>query len=184
MGFGDSPGVQIILLNLRTRGLDSRNFVSIAGDARDMRQFADGDFDIVFSNSVIEHVGCFADQRRMAEEVRRIGRRYFVQTPNRYFPIEPHFLVPMFQFLPRPVQVFLATRFALGWYRRFESEEKARRELETIRLLTLDELMALFPRAHVYEERWLGLAKSYVVYGGWSRAETKAAERLFEPHYA
>ena len=60
--------------------------------------FKDKSFDAVFSNSVIEHVGTFEDQKMMANEVIRVTNFYFIQTPNLYFPIEPHFLVPFFQF--------------------------------------------------------------------------------------
>ena len=80
-------------------------FVSLpdVGDAVDMPGISDGAFDVVFSNSVIEHVETYENQRRMAAEIRRVGRRYFVQTPNRHFPLEPHFLVPGFQLLPYPL---------------------------------------------------------------------------------
>lgn len=57
-----------------------------------MKQFQDNEFDAVFSNSVIEHVGDYEAQRQMANEIMRVGKRYFVQTPNFYFPIEPHIL--------------------------------------------------------------------------------------------
>jgi 2-polyprenyl-3-methyl-5-hydroxy-6-metoxy-1,4-benzoquinol methylase len=79
-----------------------------------MRQFRDHQFDVVYSNSVIEHVGDLDDMRRMAQEIQRVGKRYFLQTPNRYFPIEPHFVFPFFQFLPRPVQISLVQKFRLG----------------------------------------------------------------------
>src|SRR5580693_1380306 len=47
--------------------------------------FADRSFDLVFSNSVIEHVGHRAAQARFATEIARVGKQYWVQTPNRYF---------------------------------------------------------------------------------------------------
>ncbi|HWS70973.1 MAG TPA: class I SAM-dependent methyltransferase, partial [Thermoanaerobaculia bacterium] len=70
------------------------------------------------SNSVLEHV---ADMPAMAREIRRVGRRWYVQTPNRWFPVEPHFLVPFFQFLPIATRAWLLTRFDLGWLTRTKS---------------------------------------------------------------
>lgn len=57
--------------------------------------FLDGSFDIVFSNSVIEHLRNRDAQMQFASEVRRVGKCFFVQTPHRYFPIEPHYLTPL-----------------------------------------------------------------------------------------
>jgi hypothetical protein len=53
-----------------------------------------------FSNSVIEYVGDFPDQQRMADEVRRVGDRYRVQSMSKHFPIEPRFVFPFYQHLP------------------------------------------------------------------------------------
>ena len=167
LGFGDRDDMWVTLLNVTAAATSSPQFVSIAGDARDLSQFKRREFDVVFSNSVIEHVGHFADQKRMADEVQRVGRRYFVQTPNRYFPIEPHFLFPWFQFLPEAVQIYLLGRFRLGSYDIVTDRDYARELVREIRLLSLGEFRRLFPVATIYRERLLGLTKSFVAYGGW-----------------
>jgi hypothetical protein len=155
-------GLQITLLNVEQMPPPGDGLRSVAGDARDLSQFGDRSFDVVFSNSVIEHVGNHGDQRSMAREVRRVGRRYHVQTPNRYFPIEPHFQFPMFQFLPTSVRAQLASRYALGWYSRLDNIEEAYDLVSSIRLLSRRELRGLFPEASIVTERFAGLAKSFV----------------------
>jgi SAM-dependent methyltransferase len=74
----------------------------VQGDALAL-PFADGEFDVVFSNAVIEHVGGRDRQRRFVEEALRVARRAFVTTPNRWFPIEVHTLLPLVHWLPEPV---------------------------------------------------------------------------------
>jgi hypothetical protein len=138
----------------------------IVGDARDIR-FGDDAFDVVFSNSVIEHVGTSEDQRTAAREMQRVGRRWFVQTPNRHFPIEPHFLFPFFQYLPVEVRARLLSRSRLGWMTRQPDLEAARRVVESVRLLARDELASMFPTSEILEERFAGLVKSYIAVGGW-----------------
>ncbi len=132
-----------------------------------MRDFKDGDFEVVFSNSVIEHLSDFPSQHAMANEVSRVGQRYWVQTPNRYFPLEAHSLVPFFQFLPKASQVSLAGRYRPGWYRGLPAED-AMREAALIRLLSAHELTSLFPGCVVWRERILGATKSLVAYKGFS----------------
>jgi hypothetical protein len=169
MGRGNLGDLHVTLLNLEAQPVSGSNFESVAGDARDLSRYADGSFDVVFSNSVIEHLGPgFADQQLMANEIRRVAQRYFVQTPNRHFPIEPHFLTPGFQFLPVPTRVWAATHFNLGWYKKFADRDAARREVESISLLTEREMHRLFPGALIYKEKFLGLTKSFVAYGGWT----------------
>jgi 2-polyprenyl-3-methyl-5-hydroxy-6-metoxy-1,4-benzoquinol methylase len=92
IGFVDQPDISITLLNIEPEETSYKNVVSILGDARDMHEFRNGQFDVVYSNSVIEHVGGIEDMRKMAREIHRVGKWYFIQTPNLYFPIEPHFL--------------------------------------------------------------------------------------------
>lgn len=141
----------------------------IQGDARDMSCFQNDEFDVVFSNSVIEHVGDFSDQKKMADEIQRVGRAYYVQTPNYYFPIEPHFLFPGFQFLPKTLQKRLVKNFSLGCSERAQTDEEAELLVNSVRLMTLDDLCQLFPQASTWKERIFGLDKSIVVYDGFER---------------
>ena len=138
-----------------------------AGDATALEGFEAGAFDVLFSNSVIEHVGDWAAQQRMADEVRRVARAYFVQTPARSFPIEPHFHVPLFQFMPVALRVALVRRFALGWYPRLPEKGEAEELVRSIRLLTGPEMARLFPGATLHRERFLGLTKSFIAAGGF-----------------
>jgi hypothetical protein len=165
---GDAdPDIRVTLLNIDHQPVSSKRFISAAGDARSIPQFAENSFDVVFSNSVIEHVGDYSDQRRMADEVRRVARRYFVQTPNKRFPLEPHFLFPFFQYLPLGTRAWLVNRFDVGWYRRIPDRSAALTEVESIQLLTRREFAALFPEARIHEEKFGGLTKSFVAIGGW-----------------
>jgi hypothetical protein len=159
--------VHITLINLGQQNTSAKNIISVAGDAREMPGFQDQSFDVVFSNSVIEHVGDFHNQQKMAGEIRRIGKRYFVQTPNRGFPMEPHFLFPFFQFLPFSTRVWIASHYKVGWYCRPNDPVAARREVEAIRLLKKRELQSLFPEAKLYQERFFGMTKSFIAYHGW-----------------
>lgn len=158
------PDVHITILNLQRQECRHENVDSVAGDARDMRGFGDGEFDIVYSNSVIEHVGTIDQMAQMAAEVRRVSRRYFVQTPYRYFPIEPHFVFPMFQFLPVPVRTLMVQNFNLGWISRQPDRELAVDTVKSINLLSRKELQSLFPDGRMVEERLLGLTKSLIIH--------------------
>jgi len=159
--------IEITLLNLFVIERPPARFRCVVGDARNLTSFADREFDVVFSNSVIEHVGDYGDQQKMADGVRRVGKRYFVQTPNRYFPVEPHFLVPLFQFLPVVGRAWLLNHFDLGWHKRMPDYEAAKREVEAVRLLTEGDLMRLFPDGVLCKERFFGFTKSLTVYHGW-----------------
>ncbi len=167
MGFAGQEGLHIVILNLAAEKTASPLFQSVAGDARNMPEFSNREFDVVFSNSVIEHLGTWAGQQAMAREIQRVGQRFFVQTPNRYFPLEPHFLFPFFQFLPLSVRVWLVTHFNVGWYRRIPDQAKAREEVAAIRLLSQREVRRLFPHGTMYREKFFGLTKSFIAYGGW-----------------
>lgn len=65
--------------------------------------FADGAFDLVFCSAVLEHVGNEGQQRRFIAEMLRVGKGYFLTTPNRWFPLEFHTLLPLLHWLPQPL---------------------------------------------------------------------------------
>jgi SAM-dependent methyltransferase len=118
----------------------------VQADATERLPFADGEFDLAYSSSVIEHV---PPERRaaFAAEVRRVARGWFVQTPARSFPVEPHALLPFAHWLPAGLRRRYWRLGAMGHW-------------EDIRLLGRAELEALFGPAA--PERVGPLTKSWV----------------------
>ena len=161
---------RVTLLNMpRTREELAAAKSWVAADGRAL-PFRDRAFDVVFSNSVIEHVGDAASQRRFAEEVARVGRAYWVQTPNRWFPVEQHLLTPFLHWLPKRIQRWIAPRVTV-WsiLVRPASDRREfyiRHYLEDVRLLDAAELQRLFPGARIVRERFAGWTKSLVAYSG------------------
>lgn len=137
------------------------NIVPMRGDATALPQFPDNSFDIVFSNSVIEHVGGIEQQRLMANEVRRLAPAYYLQTPNYWFPIEPHFLMPAWQWLPRRLRIALVQRRRIGHIGPFRHPARAAAAVDEIRLLKRSEVRQLFPDGTLLTERFFGLPKSF-----------------------
>lgn len=164
MGFTDFELTKITILNLEMPDTRHPNFIGQVGDGTNLSSIADQFYNVVFSNSVIEHVGGYDQQRSMAREIMRVGERYFVQTPNFYFPFEPHYLFPGFHWLPMRIKVWLLTSFDLGHIKRIADPQKAGKQIESIRLLKKDELRTLFPSSISYEEKLFGLTKSFVAY--------------------
>ena len=155
---------QVTLLNLPTDGE-----ADVIGDGRYL-PFRDASFDIVFSNSVIEHISTEQDQRRFAGEVRRTGRAYWVQTPDRRFPIEPHLLTPFVHWLPKRMRVAITRRFTFWSLIERPSPDRwafyIRHCSEEVRLLDATQLQAMFPEAKIIRERFLGLSKSLIAVAG------------------
>jgi hypothetical protein len=127
--------------------------------------FKDHSFDLAFSNSVIEHLGSEVFQYKFAREVQRVARSYFVQTPNRLFPIEPHFLTPFIGWFPTSVPAALLRNLTLYGLMTRASRAQCSDFAAELRLLTAEEVRDLFPRGDLKIERFLGLAKSLIVYG-------------------
>ena len=130
----------VVLANLQP-SLQEQNGYRISLVAADgcRLPFREKSFDWIFSNAVIEHVGDYERQRQFANEVRRVAAKgYFVTTPNKYFPIEPHALLPFYQFL------------SPGWQRRvLKLSPGYLQEYEEINLLSARQLQRLFPEAKI-----------------------------------
>lgn len=148
-----------ILPGLENQWKDRYNLV--IGDATCM-QYRDQQFDIVFSNSVIEHLGTYQQQEKFAKEVRRVGKDLWIQTPAKCFFLEPHLLTPFIHWLPKRTQISFARYFTVwGWIAR-PTKEKAFEYVNELRLLNESEMRRLFPDCEIVKEKILGLTKSYI----------------------
>jgi hypothetical protein len=114
--------------------------------------FADQSIDIVFSNAVLEHLMPDA-QQRMAEEIMRVGRAWFVSTPNFWYPIEMHNKLPLIHFLPTQVRLAIQRRLHT-WP-----------EEEPLNLLTASKLAALFPNSTILKVRVTFFPESLIALG-------------------
>ena len=120
--------------------------------------FNDGEFDVVFSNAVVEHVGSRTDQRAFVGELCRVARAFFITTPNRWFPVEHHTGLPLLHYLPASVfrSLIHGTR-----YRHWATEAN-------LNMLTAGELAGLFPsdvRAEVRSVHLFGVPSNLVAFG-------------------
>jgi hypothetical protein len=166
-GWAGRDDVQIHMVNLTAEKQKHANILSTAGDATDLGQFADRSFDVTFSNSVIEHLFTLENQKKMAREVRRVGKAYWVQTPNFWFPMEPHFHVPGWQWMPKSLRVALIRRWKCGWRGPCPDAEQARQLVTEVRLLSRNELAAVFPESRIVPEKFAGLTKSWIAIAGF-----------------
>jgi SAM-dependent methyltransferase len=128
------------------------NVTVVQGDGTAL-SYPDRSFDVAFSNSVIEHIPR-EQQAAFASEIRRVATSYFVQTPNYWFPVEPHWQLPFIHFLPVRARKALNRRFSFGWMSREHYRE--------INLLSARELQRIFPDAEIHRERVAGLTKSLI----------------------
>ncbi len=124
--------------------------------------FTDNEFDVAFSNSVIEHVGDSRSQRAMASEVRRVARSHWVQTPDPRFPIEPHYLTPFIHWIPLAQRRrFVRNATVWGLITR-PSDSQIDERLGEIRLIHQSEFRSFFPDSRIIVERFCGLPKALV----------------------
>jgi ubiquinone/menaquinone biosynthesis C-methylase UbiE len=157
----------ITLLNISTLWLSlpegsQRTYTAVVGDAR-QTNYADGSFDLAFSNSVIEHVGSEQDAERFASEMQRVGKAFYCQTPNKWFPIEPHLGTIFLHWLPSLLERYFVLRYFTLWGLMHKPDRStAKLAARDARLLTKRELKKLFPQAEIVTERFFLLPKSFI----------------------
>lgn len=160
------PVPQVTVLNIRPGPARLMPEVQwVLGDARSTG-LEGGSFDIVFSNSLVEHLVDRDSQLQFANEVKRLAPRYFVQTPNKWFFMEPHFVTPFVHWLPTRVRRSLGPRATVWGWTSGASREEYEEQLRQIRLLGVGEMRKLFPDARLVGERWMGMLKSIVAIKG------------------
>jgi Methyltransferase domain len=134
----------------------------VEGDARSLDFVDANEFDVAFSNSVIEHVGSWLDMTSMANEIRRVAPRYLVQTPYFWFPIEPHARTPFLHWLPEPAAYRIIMMRDCGFWKRQDTVSGAVRLVQSAHLLDARQMRTLFPDASLVHERFLGFTKSLI----------------------
>jgi hypothetical protein len=139
----------------------------LIGDGCDLGCFENKSFDCVFSNSVISLVGVQARQSQLAGEIRRVGRRYFVQTPNQNFPLDWRTLMPFFHWLPPSLQAWCFQRMPVGRYKKVGDADAALELATRVRDLKRSQLQSLFPEGTIASERFFGMTKSFIVHHGF-----------------
>lgn len=155
----DRP-MRIEMLNLPghvIRREDTRHDIAyVEGDACDLSAYGDGAFDLVFSNSVIEHVGGRGRRDAFAREARRVGRGLWVQTPAKNFPVDPHTGMPFWWHWPDG----LRERTIARWREKLPAWTEM---VEETTFVPREELEENFPDCELITERFLLMPKSYIV---------------------
>jgi hypothetical protein len=170
-GFFDKEDIKITLVNLDPhQARNDPRFIFLNGDARNLHQFSDNSFDLVHSNSVIEHVGRWTDMRAMSNEVRRLAPAYYIQTPNFWFPFDPHTRMPFIHWLPTNLRYHLHSQFNLGFYEKASDIDRAMCSAEDAVMLDAKQMEQLFPDAIQIREKVAGLTKSFISIRAWSHA--------------
>jgi hypothetical protein len=154
LGLGDLSGFQALHPEVRTVSYEGGTF-----------PFADGEFDIAHSNAVIEHVGSRDAQLHFLSEMARVARAGMVSTPNRFFPVETHTLIPLLHWLGK--ERFDRTLHRIGTARidrlfRLLGKEFPAYELADLRLLGAGDLRSMareagLPRHRVFKNRLAGM---------------------------
>jgi SAM-dependent methyltransferase len=156
------PLPRVTVLNLCPAGDQARPGLRwIVADAC-ASQLPDNSFDLVFSNSLVEHLRDFKTQKLFADEVRRLAPSYFVQTPDRLCPVEPHFVTPFVHWLPRKARRRVIRNFTVWGLVARPSQAYCDQLSDEVALLSRSEMRQLFPDATVLSERFAGIPKSLI----------------------
>jgi ubiquinone/menaquinone biosynthesis C-methylase UbiE len=126
-------------------------------------------FDIVFSNAVIEHVGSAQKQKQMAEEIVRVGRQWFVTTPNRLYPFEFHMRLPFVTWLPFHGYLKFGRLIS---YNHVKKKYAFGLRHENLRLMTAKELATCFPDSRIIKQKVTFMAETLIAIGPPSEIRT------------
>jgi hypothetical protein len=121
-----------------------------------------GKYDLVISNSLMEHLGGHARRQRFAEVVCESAPSWWVQTPYRYFPIEPHWIFPFFQFLPFATRVTVTQHWPTLHVGATPDRAEAAELVASVELISATEMRTYFPESDIWFERIAGVPKSMV----------------------
>ncbi|MGH3401107.1 MAG: class I SAM-dependent methyltransferase [Streptosporangiaceae bacterium] len=121
-----------------------------------------GHYDLVFSNSLLEHLGGHTRRQQFADVVRESAPAWWVQTPYRYFPVEPHWVFPWFQFLPFRTRLLITQHWSLGHQPVLKDQAQAAELVASVELVSATEMKAYFAGSEIWFERFAGLPKSLV----------------------
>jgi SAM-dependent methyltransferase len=152
------------ILDQHTRAILDR-FPEVDARTADARSlpWPDKHFDIVYSNAVIEHVGDLQAQRQMASEIMRVGRRWFVTTPNRWYPFEFHLRLPLVTWLPGQAYLTCGRIYS---YNHVRGKYVSGLDCSGLRLMTARELRGCFPESRIIPLRVTFMAETLIVVGG------------------
>jgi 2-polyprenyl-3-methyl-5-hydroxy-6-metoxy-1,4-benzoquinol methylase len=134
----------------------------IQGNACDLSSIADREYDILFSNSVIEHVGQWRNMVAMANEVKRVSKRYLVQTPYFWFPIEPHARTPFLHWIPQSWAYRIVMARKCGFWSKAGTVSQAVQTVQSAQMIDYSQFKELFGDAKIIRERLFGLTKSLI----------------------
>lgn len=158
-------GPNILIVNLDDTMREETEKQGYRFEVVDARRlpYEDKAFDLAVSNSVIEHVGDFADQQRFVKEMLRCGKTIYLQTPNKWFFVEPHTIAVFIHWLPLSIYRKLVRWFSVwGWVNK-PTQKQVDDLLATIRLLNRREMEQLFPGLPLQTETFLGMTKSFEI---------------------
>jgi hypothetical protein len=158
----------VVILNVEDQPESFDQFEVINGDAcSPPGKLRSEQFDLVYSNSVIEHVGGHYRRQQFADTVHNSGSRHWIQTPYRYFPIEPHWVFPVMQFLPVAARSVISARWPLGWAHQLSDPPEGKAAhvalVTDVELLSKTEIQQYFPDSAIIGERFAGFTKSLIV---------------------
>jgi len=131
-------------------------------NACDLSSYSDNQFDIAFSNSVVEHVGLWKDMKQMADELQRVARWHLVQTPNFWFPIEPHARFPFLHWLPESWSYRIVLSRKCGFWKKATTVSEAVNQIQSAKLIDKRQMKELFPESELIVERFIYLPKSFI----------------------